>query len=148
MMSLTLFGILSVLLLKQSYEDWKTKLVDVPIALFATGFVAAAYLFSQRYWEFLFWGLFFLIGWRILKPYCEKNNLIGAGDISVLTFLMPAAWFVNLYSLTVFLAVFGIAILVFYRKQLMDKTDKPLIPVITIAWVFTWIISQTWLVLA
>jgi hypothetical protein len=135
-----LFGVLSVMLVKLSYEDWKTKLIDVPTALFSSGVVCAAYLFSLRVWEVFFWGIFFLIASGLLKPYCEDKKFIGAGDISILSFLLPAAWFVNQYLLAVFLILLGFSSLVAYRKDLVEqKQERPLVPVITIAWVLTWV---------
>lgn len=140
-----LFGVLSIVLVKLSYEDWKTKLIDVPTALFSSGFVCAAYLFSLRFWEMFFWGIFFLIASGLLKPYCEDKKFIGAGDISILSFLLPAAWFVNQYLLAVFLVLFGIIALIAYRKDLLGfKTERPLVPIITVAWVLTWVF---WVVL-
>ena len=140
-----LFGVLSIFLVKLSYEDWKTKLIDVPTTLFASGFVCAAYLFSFRFWEVFFWGIFFLIASKILKPYCEEKKFIGSGDISILSVLLPAAWFVNQYLLAVFLVLFGIIALIAYRKDLLElKQERPLVPVITVAWVLTWVF---WVVL-
>jgi hypothetical protein len=142
MTSFVLFGFLSIILLKLSYEDWKTKLIDAPITLFASGFVSAAYLLNSRFIEFVCWGLIFLVAWRFLKPFCEKNNLLGAGDVSVLSFLLPAAWFVNAWLLSVFLFVFGLIMFGWFKKKLFDKTEKPLVPVIAVAWILTWIIAM------
>lgn len=134
------FGILSVLLARLSYQDWKEKLIDVPTTLFASGFVFAAYAFSGRYWEILFWGCFFFLAMNVLKARCEKNNLLGAGDVSVLSFLSPAAWFANAYLLSIFFFLIGFLTIVFYRGSLLDKKEKAFIPIITVAWVFSWII--------
>jgi hypothetical protein len=145
MFETVLFGVLSIVLVKLSYEDWKTKLIDVPTALFSSGLVCAAYLFSSRFWEMFFWGMFFMIASGVLKPYCEEKKFIGAGDISILSFLLPAAWFINQYLLAVFLILFGLFALVAYRKDLVDmKEERPLVPIITVAWVLTWVF---WVVL-
>jgi len=141
MFSFILFGFLSIILLKLSYEDWLTKQVDVPVSLYASGFITGAYLLSLRYIEFLAWAIIFSLSWKFLKPFTEKNNLIGAGDISILSFLLPAAWFVNAWLLSVFLALFGLIALIWFKKQLFDKTEKPLVPAITLAWIITWIIG-------
>jgi len=142
MFSFVVFGFLSIILLKLSYEDWQTKLVDVPIILYASGFVTGAYILSSRYIEFVVWAILFLVLWRFIKPFCRKNNLVGEGDISVLSFLLPAAWFVNAWFLSVFLALFGLTALIWFRKKLLNKDlEKPLVPVITLAWVLTWIVG-------
>lgn len=142
MTSFILLGVLSIILLKLSYEDWQTKLVDVPVTLYASGFVSGAYILSGRFIEFFVWAIVFMFLWRFIKPFCEKNKLVGAGDISILSFLLPAAWFANVWLLSVFLALFGVVTLIWFRKQLLNKDlEKPLVPVITVAWIVTWIIG-------
>ncbi len=142
MISFILFGFLSILLLKLSYEDWQTKLVDVQTTLYAAGFVTAAYLLSFRYIEFICWSLVFVLAWRFIKPFSEKNNLLGAGDVSILSFLLPATWFVEPMLLAVFLLFFGVTTLIWFRKKLFDTTEKPLVPIITLAWILTWIVGM------
>jgi hypothetical protein len=75
-------------------------------------------MFSQRYWEFFFFSIFFILAWSIAKPYFENKKIIGSGDISVLSFVLPVTWFVNPYMLPVFLFLFGVTALTWYRKEL------------------------------
>jgi hypothetical protein len=141
MISLTLLTVTSIILLRLSYTDWLKKIVEVPITLYATGFITAAYLFQQRYWEFLFFSLFFILAWRIAKPYFAKRNLIGEGDISVLSFVLPVTWFVNPYLLPTFLFLLAITTLAWYRNRLFIHEEKPMIPIITIALLLTWMLG-------
>jgi hypothetical protein len=122
-----------------SYTDWLKKVVEVPVTLYAAGFVTAAYMFSARYWEFFFFTIFFALAWLILKPWFENKKLIGAGDISILTFLLPATWYVNPYFPVVFLLAWAATTLVWYRKELNQSTEKPMAPMMTIALLLTWI---------
>jgi len=142
-MTLILFSFLSIILLKLSYEDYKTKLVDAPTSLYASGIVTGFYLVSGRFIEFVVFAVLFLIAWKFLKPFCENKNLLGAGDVSILSFLLPALWFINSYAIGIFFILFGLTTLIIYRKQLTVKEEKPLVPIITIAWVLTWIVLQT-----
>lgn len=142
MFEITLLSIISILLIRISYTDWLNKSVEVPITLYATGFLTATYLFSQRYWEFFFFSIFFILAWAIAKPYFENKKLIGAGDISVLSFVIPTTWFVNPYMLPIFLVLFGLTALTWYRKELFVANEKPMIPIITIALLLAWIVVQ------
>lgn len=139
MINQIVFGLLSILLLKLSYEDWQTKLVDVQTTLYASGFITGAYLFAGRFLEFIAWAVVFSLSWRFLKPLVERKNLVGAGDVSIFSFLLPAVWFANAWLLSVFLLLFGVTALVWYRKKLFDASEKPLVPIITVAWILTWI---------
>jgi hypothetical protein len=142
MMEITLLMVTCIALIRTSYTDWLNKVVEVPITLYVTGFVTAAYLFSQRYWEFFFFTIFFILAWAIAKPYFENKKLIGAGDISVLSFVIPVTWFINPYLTPTFLFLFALTTLAWYRKELTTKTEKPMIPIITIALLLTWIIGK------
>jgi hypothetical protein len=141
MIEMTVLTVVSIILLRISYTDWLKKVVEVPVTLYATGFITAAFLFSQKYWEFFFSTLFFILAWKIAKPYCEDKNLIGAGDISVLSFVVPTTWLVNPYLTPIFLVTFAISALVWYRKELTTPTEKPMIPIITIALLLSWIVG-------
>jgi len=141
MFEVIILSIMSILLIRLSYTDWLNKVIEVPITLYATGIMTAAYLFTNRYYEFLFFSIFFILTWMIAKPFFENKKLIGEGDISVLSFLIPTAWFIQPYYLPIFLFLIGITTAILYHKDLTHLTEyKPMIPPITIAWIITWII--------
>jgi hypothetical protein len=102
-------------------------------------------MFTQRYWEFFFFSIFFILAWSIAKPYFENKKIIGSGDISVLSFIIPTTWFVNPQMLPTFLFLFGLTALIVYKKELTTSTEKPMIPIITIALLLTWIITHLFL---
>lgn len=118
------------------WSDLKELKVDERHSTFMLGVVTLLYFLSGRLLEML---VVIFVSSFLLSKIKEREWLtgLGAGDLSILTWVLSGLWFFNYYYIVVFMTTY-VLILLFLMKKLNKNSGLPATIPIVIGLIVVW----------